>query len=256
MLIDTHAHIEGVEFDNDRLEVISRAKEAGVGLIFNISYDMDSSIAATDLAEKHDDIYAVIGFHPSDSASYTDEAEARLKELSKSPKVRAIGEIGLDYHYDNTDKVKQKEVFVRQIDLARELNLPIVIHSRDADKDTFDILVENRAFELGVLMHCYGSSLEMAREYVKRGAILGIGGVLTFKNAKKLVEVAKGISLEHMVLETDSPYLAPTPYRGKRNEPSYVKLVAEKLAELKDTTYEEVIKVTGKNALEFYGVKA
>lgn len=254
MLIDTHAHIEGDEFDADRDEVLKRADEAGLKLIFNISYNMKSSLSSIDISRKYDNIYAVIGFHPSDSADYNEKEENNLRRMAKFEKVKAIGEIGLDYHYENTDKKTQKDVFKKQIELARELKLPIVIHSRDSDKDTFDILEENNAFELGVLMHCYGSSLEMAREYVKRGAILGIGGVLTFKNAKKLLEVVRETSLENLVLETDCPYLAPTPFRGKRNEPSYIKLVAEKMAEIKNISYEEVVKETGKNALRFYGM--
>lgn len=255
-LVDTHTHIEGKEFLHDRDLVLARARKAGVRVFVNPAYDMASSIEAVALSCDEPDVYACVGFHPSDSSGYTEQSEAALIELAKSKKVKAIGEIGLDYHYDNVDKVVQKRVFERQIDLARTLDLPIVIHSRDADKDTFDILLENKAFDLGVLMHCYGSSLDMAREYVKRGAILGIGGVLTFKNARKLVEVVQGIDLKHLVLETDAPYLAPSPYRGKRNEPSYIRLVAEKLAEIKGLSYEEVLEQTSETALGFYGIDA
>lgn len=254
MLVDTHTHIEGEAFAADFEEVIFRAREAGVSCIVNPGYDLNSSKAAVNLAGNYDFIYAAIGFHPSDVEKFSSEALQELYDLSKHKKVVAIGEIGLDYHYEGYDKNLQKEVFIKQIDLARSLKLPIVIHSRDADKDTFDILEETGAFNLGVLMHCFSGSPEMAREYVKRGAVIGVGGVITFKNARKLVEVVRNLELKHIVLETDAPYLAPEPYRSKRNEPSYIKHVAEKIAEIKSLSYDEVARVTGENALKFYRI--
>ncbi len=259
-LIDTHTHIEGENYDQDRDEVISRAKEAGIDLIFNASFDLESSKKAWKLAKANDSMYCYIGYHPCDSAGYNDEVEQTFiniieEDKKDKHKIRALGEIGLDYHYDDTDKTKQHEVFEAQIDLARKLNLPIVIHSRDADQDTFDMLKNNKAFELGVLMHCYGSSLEMAKRYIEHGVLLGIGGVLTFKNARKLLEVAEYIPLEYLVFETDAPYLTPSPYRGKRNEPSYLRYTAEKLAELKNVSIEEVAKITTENALNFFNLK-
>ncbi len=254
MLIDTHTHIEGEEYNDDRLEVIKRAYDNGVEIIVNAAYDLESSIKAVELAEAHPNIYACIACHPNDCEKYSDHFESELQRLAKSAKVVGIGEIGLDYHYEGYNKALQHEVFKRQIAVAKQFNLPIVIHSRDADKDTFDILKPELLAGQKVLMHCFGSSYEMAREYVKLGAKLGIGGVSTFKNARKLVEVVEKIDLSHLVLETDAPYLAPTPFRGKRNEPAYVKYTAEKMAELKGISFEEVAKVTTENAMRFYSI--
>lgn len=255
MLVDTHTHIEGEDFKEDFDALLKRAEEAGLGIIINPAYDLTSSYAASELAKNYEKIYACIGFHPSDSHKYDEAARKELMELSKKAKVVAIGEIGLDYYYDDHDKETQKRVFIDQIKVAKLCRLPIVIHSRSADRDTFDILEKEGAYGQGVLMHCYSQSLEMAREYVKRGAYLGIGGVITFKNARKLVEVVREIPLDHFVLETDAPYLAPEPYRGKRNEPSYIAKVCEKIAEIKNLSYEEVAEVTTRNALNFYGIK-
>ncbi len=254
MLVDTHTHIEGSEFDEDRAEVIARSLEHGVEIIVNASFDLDSSRAATGLAEKYDCVYSCIGFHPNDADKYSDEAERELIELSKSKKVVAIGEIGLDYHYEGYDKSLQKRVFKRQMDIARELGLPVVIHSRDADKDTFDMLKPELESGLKVLLHCYGGSYEMAKEYVKLGAYLGIGGVVTFKNSRKLVEVAEKIDLSHIVFETDAPYLTPHPNRGKRNEPFNVYHTAMKVAEIKNRSFEDVSSITTDNAKRFYGI--
>lgn len=255
MLVDTHTHIEGEDFKEDFEALLNRAEEAGLGIIVNPAYDLVSSRAALALAQKYEQIYACVGYHPSDSHKYDEEGRRELLELAREAEVVAIGEIGLDYYYDKHDKETQKSVFIEQIEIARLSNLPVVIHSRSADQDTFDILQAEKAYELGVLMHCYSQSLEMAREYVKRGAYLGIGGVITFKNAKKLVEVVREIPLEHLVLETDAPYLAPEPYRGKRNEPSYITRVCEKIAEIKKVSYDEVAAVTSANALRFYGIE-
>ncbi len=259
-LVDTHTHIEGDEYKGDRDEVIKRSHEAGIKIIVNAAYDMDSSIAATALANKEDSVYACIGFHPCDSAGYDADAEAKLEKLfydngGKDGKIVGIGEIGLDYHYEDTDKAKQHEVFEAQVNLARKLGLPIVIHSRDADQDTYGLLEKFNAFELGVILHCYAGSADMAKRYMKHGVLFGIGGVLTFKNARRLVEVAETVPLEHLVFETDAPYLTPTPFRGKRNEPSYIQYTCKKLAEIKGVSEEEVARITTKNALKFYGIE-
>ncbi len=255
MLVDTHTHIEGEEFDADRNAVVERALSAGVEVIVNASCDLDSSKKAVALTTNYDCVYAVVGYHPNDAQGYNASSEAELVKLLRNDKVVAIGEIGLDYHYEGHDKELQKEVFLKQIALAKENELPVVIHSRDADKDTFDILKPVLLSGQKVLLHCYGGSYEMAKEYVKLGAYIGIGGVVTFKNAKKLVEVAEKIDLSHIVLETDAPYLSPTPFRGKRNEPSYVKMVAEKIAEIKGVDVEKVSQITTENAVRFYGIK-
>ncbi|MDO4772650.1 MAG: TatD family hydrolase [Bacillota bacterium] len=256
-LVDTHTHIEGEDFASEIQELIGRAGEAGVKVIINAAFDMQSSLAALDLAKREAAVYACMGFHPCDSAKFDEGAEAALEALffengGHEGKIKAIGEIGLDYHYDDTDKEKQHQVLEAQVKLAKKLDLPIVIHSRDADQDTYELLERFGAFEQGVLMHCYSGSAEMAKRYVKKGALLGIGGVLTFKNARKLVEVCEQVPLEHLVFETDAPYLAPVPFRGKRNEPAYIAYTAEKLAEIKGISVEEVAEQTTKNALRFY----
>ncbi len=256
-LVDTHTHIEGSEYDADRGEVIARSLEAGIKVIVNAAFDMESSIAAAKLANENEPVYACMGFHPCDSAGYNEETEAALEKLyfdngGKDGKIRAIGEIGLDYHYDDTDKEKQHEVLEAQVKLAHKLKLPIVIHSRDADQDCYDLLEKFDAYKNGLIMHCFSGSADMAERYVKKGVLLGIGGVLTFKNARKLVEVTERIPLENLVFETDAPYLTPMPFRGKRNEPSYIQYVAEKLAEIKGVSVEEVARITTKNALKFY----
>ncbi len=255
MLVDTHTHIEGESFDEDRREVVERAMAEGVGVIVNAAYDLDSSKKAVELSKKYGSVYATVGYHPNDAQGYNPGVEAELLRLLNNDKVLAIGEIGLDYHYEGFDKSLQREVFLRQLELARENNLPVVIHSRDADKDTFDILKPVLLSGQKVLLHCYGGSYEMAREYVKLGAMIGVGGVVTFKNAKKLVEVVEKIDLANIVLETDAPYLSPTPFRGKRNEPSYVVKVAEKIAEIKAVDVREVERITTENAVRFYGIR-
>lgn len=256
-LVDTHTHIEGNEFEQDRRDVIDRSIAAGVRVIVNAAYDMESSKKAIALANREEAVYACMGIHPCESRKFGEETISDLERLflehgGSEGKIRAIGEIGLDYHYEDTDKFKQYEVLEAQVELAKKLHLPVVIHSRDADRDSFDFLKKFGAFETGVLMHCYSGSFEMAKRYVAEGALFGIGGVLTFKNAKKLVEVVEEISIEHLVFETDAPYLTPMPFRGKRNEPSYIRYTAERMAELKGISLEEVARRTTKNALKFY----
>lgn len=248
MLFDTHAHLNAKEFDEDREEVLRRAKEAGVTRILNIGYNRDSIPSSLQLAEKYDYIYSSVGWHPQDANSFTEKDLAWLRELAEHPKVIAIGEIGLDYYWDTSPRDVQKKVFRTQIALAKELNLPIVIHDRDAHEDVLKILKEER-LETGVIMHAFSGSVEMAKECIDLGFYLSFGGPITFKNAVRPKEVAKAIPLERILIETDSPYLTPHPYRGKRNESSYVRLVAEKLAELRGLTVEEIEEITYRNAV-------
>lgn len=255
MIIDTHAHLQKEYYEEDFDSVLKRAEEAGLGIIINPAFDLESSKSALELARTYNHIYACVGVHPSYTEEYDEGVRNELEKLLQDERVLAVGEIGLDYHYDDIDVPKQKSSFIDQIDLAKKYKMPIVIHTRSADKDTFDILEAERAFENGLLMHCYSQSLEMAREYIRRGAYLGIGGVVTFKNARKLIDVVREIPLHHLVIETDSPYLAPEPYRGKRNEPSYVAKVCEKIAELKGISYDEVAEITTANALKFFRIK-
>lgn len=253
-MIDSHAHLDDEKFDYDRETLIANLKDNGVDFVYNIGADLQSSINSVELARKYENIHAVIGVHPHDADSYTDEIEEKLAELAKDENVRAIGEIGLDYFYDNSPREKQKEVFIRQIDLAHKLNLPIVIHSRDAAGDTFEIVknAKKKYPDLGVLIHCYSQSVELMHEYTKMGCYIALGGVVTFKNSKVAKEVAKEVPIDKLLLETDCPYLAPVPMRGKRNEPMFIKYPAMEIANLKGISLEELVAHTDENTKRFY----
>ncbi len=254
-LVDTHAHLDFPRFDKDRKEVIKRAFDGGIKTIVNIGTDMTSSRNSVELSRRYEDIYAVIGIHPHNADSFNLNVSKKLKKLADNEKVVAIGEIGLDFHYDNSPRQKQKQAFRAQLRLAKSLNLPIVIHTRDADEETIKILKEEKADEIGGIMHCFASGKKMAKEVLNLGFHLAFGGLITFKNLSDLREVVSEVPLEKLLLETDSPYLTPDPYRGKRNEPLYVKYVAEKVAEIKDISVEEVAKKTTFNAKKVYNIK-
>ncbi len=249
-LVDTHCHLDNEKFDEDRLDVIDRIK-GNLEFCVNIGYDLASSKKSLELAKKYDFIYAVIGVHPIDIAEYNEEIEKELELLAKDSKVGAIGEIGLDYHWMTEPKEIQQERFRRQLELAKRLNKPVVIHTRDAMEDTVNILKEYP--NITGVIHCYPGSLETAKQLVDR-FYLGIGGTLTFKNSKKIVEVVKNIPLDRIVIETDCPYLTPEPFRGKRNEPIYVEYIAKKIAEIKEITVEDVAKITTENAKKLYRI--
>ncbi|PFG04122.1 TatD family hydrolase [Bacillus sp. es.034] len=254
MLFDTHVHLNAEQFDEDLEEVLSRAREAGVGKMVVVGFDRPTINRAMELIGQYDFLYAAIGWHPVDAIDMNDEDLAWIEELSQHPKVVAIGEMGLDYHWDKSPKDVQKEVFRKQIQLAKKVKLPIVIHNREATQDIVDILREEGAEEVGGIMHCFSGSPEIAQECVEMNFYISLGGPVTFKNAKKPKEVAKEIPLEKLLIETDCPYLAPHPYRGKRNEPAYVKLVAEQIAELKEVSLEEVEKITTENAIKLFNI--
>ncbi|CAK7027865.1 MAG: putative metal-dependent hydrolase YcfH [Peptostreptococcus russellii] len=256
MLFDSHAHINDERFDEDRDEVIEHLRENSIDLVVNPGADMPSSRSAVELANKVDFIYSAVGVHPHDVETMTDKDLEELKNLAKeNEKVVAIGEIGLDYYYDLSPRELQKEWFIKQIELANELGLPFIVHDRDAHGDTFDIIKKYKAPETGCVLHCYSGSLELALEYIKMGCYISIPGTVTFKNNRKTVEVAENIPIEWMFIETDSPYLTPVPYRGKRNDPSKVRYVAEKVAELRGISYEEVCEITKENAKKFFNIK-
>lgn len=256
MLFDSHAHINDEKFDEDRDEVIEHLRENSIDLVVNPGADMPSSRSAVELANKVDFIYSAVGVHPHDVETMTDKDLEELKNLAKeNEKVVAIGEIGLDYYYDLSPRELQKEWFIKQIELANELGLPFIVHDRDAHGDTFDIIKKYKAPETGCVLHCYSGSLELALEYIKMGCYISIPGTVTFKNNRKTVEVAENIPMEWMFIETDSPYLTPVPYRGKRNDPSKVRYVAEKVAELRGISYEEVCEITKENAKKFFNIK-
>ncbi|OIJ17561.1 hydrolase TatD [Anaerobacillus alkalilacustris] len=255
MLFDTHAHLNADQFEEDVEEVIKRAQKQGVSNIVVVGFDERTIKGALEIAEKYEFIYAAVGWHPVDAIDMTDDHLIWLEELASHPKVVALGEMGLDYYWDKSPKEVQKEVFRKQIHLAKKVRLPIIIHNRDAHEDVVKILKEENANEVGGIMHCFGSSLEIAKQCLDMNFYISFGGPVTFKNAKRPKEVAKEIPLERLLIETDCPYLAPHPFRGKRNEPSYVTLVAEAIAELKEITYEEVIEKTTENAKRVFSIK-
>lgn len=246
MFVDVHAHLVDERYESPD-EVVARANFFGVEKIISATSDYDTSVKSVTFAQRHEGVFSTVGVHPEDVASY-DKVADKLKQLAQSDKVVAIGEIGLDYHYENPDKGKQKEVFEKQIKLAHELGLPIVIHSRDAMADTMAILKANKALlSNGGIFHCYSGSVEEAKEILKLGFSFSFGGVCTFKNAKKVVEVLEFMPIENILLETDCPYLAPDPHRGETNEPKYIPIIAEKIASIKGISIEEVAQVTTAN---------
>lgn len=247
-LIDTHSHINMIE-ERTIAEILQNAIENNVKkIIVPAAYPSDIDIVY-ELSEKHDEVYCYLGVHPSEAKDWTDELTEKIKTYSKSPKVVGIGEIGLDYYWDKSFNDIQKEVFIKQIKLANELNLPINIHDREAHKECFDIIKEHNK-NSKVIMHCFSGSPEFAMECVKEGWYIALGGVVTFKNAIKMKEVAKTIPLENLLLETDAPYLTPVPFRGKENQPSYTKYVAEEIASLRNCSVDEIAETTTQNAIE------
>lgn len=252
MLFDTHVHLNDPGYENYH-KIIESAINENVKKMVVVGYDLESSKKAIKIASEYSFIYAAVGIHPSESLKDYDKDLIQLEKLIND-KVVAIGEIGLDYHYENIDKNRQKDLFLKQLKLAKKHNLPIIIHSRDACKDTYDFLKENKDCYLKGIMHCYAYSLEMAKEFYKLGFIFGIGGVLTYKNAKDLKTLVDELDLNKMVLETDAPYLAPTPHRGKTNEPQYIKYVAKEIENIKGVPLEKIEEVTTKNACDFFGV--
>ncbi len=256
MIFDSHSHLDNSQFDHDRDLVIRRAELNGIGYVLNPGADLASSRAAAELAEAHDFIYAAVGVHPHEAKHMDEEMLSEIEALTQRPKVVAIGEIGLDYHYDFSDRPTQKKWFIEQVRLAKRLKLPIIIHDREANADVLAILKAENAFETGVLMHCYSGSAELAKQYVKLGAKLSIAGPVTYKNARKTVEVVEAIGLENLMVETDAPYLAPVPKRGKRNEPMFVAHTVERIAAIKGVTVEVVAQATFENAKAFFGIDA
>lgn len=249
-LVDTHTHIYDKKFNDDFDEVIERINDE-LDFIVSVGYDLESSEKSVKLSDKYSKIYSVIGFHPTDIKKYSENSEKKLIELAANPKVVAIGEIGLDYYWMEDPKEKQKEIFRRQMNLAEKLKLPVVIHTRDALEDTFEILEEYK--DLNGILHCYPGSYEMAQKVMDR-YYFGIGGVLTFKNNRVTKETVDKLPLDRMVIETDCPYLTPEPFRGKRNEPVYVKYVAEEIARIKNISVEKVIEITTENARKIYKI--
>lgn len=253
MLFDTHAHYDDERFDGDREVLLASMPEKNVGLIVNPGCDIPSSRVAVELAGKFDFVYAAVGIHPENCADFESEQIEKLRELAKEPKVVAIGEIGLDYYWaENPPKDLQQKVLRRQLLLAQELRLPVIIHDRDAHADTMAIVREFP--QVRGVFHCFAGSTEMARELIGMGWMLSFNGAATFKNARKAPEVIAAVPLEKLMIETDAPYLTPVPHRGERNDSSYVRFVAEKIAEIKGLSPEEVERVTWENGCRFFGI--
>ena len=250
MIFETHAHYDDERFMEDQDALIKSMPEKGIGRIINVGSSIESTKATLELAKKYDYVYAAVGVHPSDIDGLNEDTFAWLKEQTAWEKTVAIGEIGLDYYWDKEPEVqeRQREWFRRQMELAREVNLPVIIHSRDAAEDTMRLMKEIHAQEIPGVIHCYSYSREMAQEFIKMGYYIGVGGVVTFKNAKKLKETVEAIPLERILLETDCPYMAPEPHRGTRNDSSNIPYVIAKIAELKQVSEAEVERVTEQNA--------
>ena len=255
MIFDTHAHYDDEAFDEDRDEVLTSLRKRGVGTVVNVGASMEGSRRSVSLSEEYEFVYSAVGVHPDEVGELREEDMEWMREQLQKPKVVAVGEIGLDYYWDKEGHDLQKKWFLRQLKLAKELKKPVIIHSREAAADTMELLKANYHGEMPMVMHCYSYSMEMAREYRKMGLYLGIGGVLTFKNAKKLKETVLESPMEYLLLETDCPYLAPVPNRGKRNDSGMLKYVVQELAALKEITPEEVIRITEENARRFYGIQ-
>lgn len=252
MIFETHAHYDDEAFEADRGELLDSFQWNEIGYVVNVSYDLKSSQATLELTRKYPFVYGGVGVHPSDVDKMTSADMVLLRQLALENKIVAIGEIGLDYYYPEPEPELQRAWFVKQMDLARELKMPMIIHSRDAARDTLDLMQEMYAAEIGGVVHCFSYSREIAREVLDMGFYIGVGGVITFKNARRLREAVECIPLDRIVLETDSPYLTPEPHRGERNSSLYLPLVAQAIADIKGVSYEEVVEATERNAKALY----
>jgi TatD DNase family protein len=255
MLIDSHAHLEMPEFRRDLTEVIQRAKTSGVENIFTVGTEKKDWTRALEIAHSNPSVYAILGVHPHNAKEIDEETYPTLRKLCRDEKVRAYGEIGLDFYRNLSPRDVQLKRFREQIILAKELRLPMVVHDREAHKETVEILKSERAEEDGGIIHCFSGDYKMAEECIEMGFYISIPGTITFKNAKGFQEIIKRLPLESLLIETDAPFLAPAPFRGKRNEPSYVRYTAQKVAEIKNVSFEKVAEVTTENALRVYRLK-
>ncbi|MDF2961903.1 MAG: hydrolase TatD [Paenibacillus sp.] len=254
MLTDTHTHLNAPQFDEDRHEVIQRAFESGISRIINVGFNRETIPSSIALAEQYEFIYSTVGWHPQDAKDMTADDLDWIEQLCRHPKVVAIGEIGLDYYWDTSPKDVQDRVFREQIRLARKVGMPIVIHNRDAHHDILQVLREEKAADVGGVMHCFSGSWETAKLCLDMNFHISFGGPVTFKNAKQPKEVLEKVPLDRLLVETDAPYLTPHPFRGKRNETAYVKLVAETAAQIKGLSLEELARATTQNAVTLFGL--
>ena len=255
MLFDTHAHLNDDAFSKDLEMIIASLEDDDLIGVLNCGFDEPSSKAAVELSSKQQMFYASVGMHPHDAKLYNGEFQENLYKWLKLPKVVALGEIGLDYYYDHSPRDIQKEVFVKQIQIACEMQKPIIVHSREAVQDTFDILKNNLSGDKPGVLHSFSQSKEMLFKYLDLDLYISISGVVTFKNASNVRQMVKDIPLDRLLIETDCPYMTPVPFRGKRNEPQYVRYVAEKIADIKDMSYERICEITTRNAYDFLRIK-
>lgn len=254
MIFDTHAHYDDDAFDGDREQLLESLKANGIEAVVNVGASIQTTKNTLELMKRYPFVYGAVGVHPNETAELNEDLLNWLKTVSGTEKVVAIGEIGLDYYWDEPDRDIQKHWFIRQMDMAKEVGLPVIIHSRDAAADTLDLMKAQNARDLGGVIHCFSYGKEMAREYLNMGFYLGIGGVLTFQNAKKLKEVVEYMPMEQLVLETDCPYLSPVPNRGKRNSSLNLPYVVEAIGQIKGISAEEVITMTNRNARKLYRI--
>ncbi|MGO3196193.1 TatD family hydrolase [Vagococcus salmoninarum] len=256
MIFDTHTHLNVEQFKDDLVETMARSRELGVTEMAVVGFDTPTIEKSLELSQTYPEIYSIIGWHPTEAGSYSKAIEDKLQSQLTEPKVVALGEIGLDYYWMNDPKEIQAKVFRRQIAIAREHNLPISVHTRDAIEDTYQILKEENIQNVGGIMHSFSGDVEWMKRFLDLGMHISLSGVVTFKKATEVHEVAQVVPLERLLIETDAPYLAPMPYRGKRNEPGYTRYVAEKVAELREMTVEDVAKITRQNAFELFRIES
>lgn len=254
MIFETHAHYDDAKFDTDREMLLADLPQRGISPVINVGSSIATTKTTLSLAQEYPFLYAAVGVHPSDVDDLNEDTYAWLRQQTTLQKTVAVGEIGLDYYWEEPDHEIQKKWFIRQLELARSCHKPVIIHSRDAAKDTYDIMTAQKAQEIGGVIHCYSYSAEMALDYVKMGFYIGIGGVVTFKNGKKMKEVAQAVPIDRILLETDSPYLAPEPNRGKRNSSLNIPYIAAQIAQIKGMEYEEVVNITNQNARRLFHI--
>lgn len=254
MIFESHAHYDDRAFDEDREQLLDSFAENGIGYVINVGASIETTKHTIALTQKYDFVYGAAGVHPSETGELDEEKFVWLREQCALSKIVAVGEIGLDYYWDEPDREIQKKWFQRQLELAKEVKLPVIIHSRDAAKDTLDIMKAAHAGEIGGVVHCFSYGREIAAEYLEMDYYFGIGGVVTFQNAKKLKEVVEYLPIDKILLETDSPYLAPVPFRGKRNSSLHLPLVAETIAQIKGMDYDKVVAITAENAKKLFRI--
>lgn len=255
MIFDSHAHYEDEKFNEDREELLGSFQNKGVEFVVNVASSLETVKETMKLIHQYDFMYGAVGVHPEECAPLTEEHIQEFKKLCDDPKVVAVGEIGLDYYWNDPESEIQKKWFIRQLELAREVKMPVIIHSRDAAKDTLDIMKAAKSEEIGGVIHCFSYSVEIAREYLDMGFYLGVGGVVTFKNSKKLKDVVEYAPLDRILLETDCPYMSPVPHRGERNNSLNLVYVAEEIARIKGVDYDTVVQTTRDNAKRMYRIK-